>query len=590
VPEQHGPHRRLRHAERSDPAETDPSLAAAPFTEPSEPTPIAVRDRPRRTTVHAGLLLDGRYQLQQHISDRGADGDVQLWQGEDAVLARPVAIRLLIDPAPPTAGDPDGPVEDPAAELLAAARRAGQLVHNGAASTYDATTTDADGLRLAYVVSEWVTGISLLDLLRDGPLLPERSAAITLSVARVIAAAHALGITHGDLHPGDVVITSHGLIKVLDLEMRAAQGGLALDQRRDRDAESLGALLYACLTGRWPLGPGRGLPAAEHDPSGALRSPRQLRAGVPRELDALAMMALGQSVTNGPSSSHAHNGGLARSNGHAPGDGGPFLRAGSGAPLRPTAAAMVSALEAAVSDLPTGSQPALDDDPEAATPAAQSAKAAQAERLALITEQRRRTMRRRLFPIVLLVVLAVAAWLIGVAVDRIPHRSGTGATGNGQPSASATGSQLNLHSVTDFDPLGDGAENPSQVPLAYDGDLRTAWSTEQYYGSEWAGKLTKTGVGLAVDLGKPVDVTQVKLTFDEAGVVTELRWADSYSADPAAWTVAATSATDPAPEQTLRPKPGAHQYWLVWLTSLPRVSSDHGGTYMANLAEMAFYG
>ena len=74
------------------------------------------------------------------------------------------------------------------------------------------------------MVSEWVLGISLLDLLRDGPLLPERAAVVLLSVAKVIAAAHAVGVTHGDLHPGDVVITSHGLVKVLDLEMRAALG------------------------------------------------------------------------------------------------------------------------------------------------------------------------------------------------------------------------------------------------------------------------------------------------------------------------------------------------------------------------------
>ncbi len=73
---------------------TDP-LRLGPPTHPDAPVP-------RRTTLHPGVLLDGRYQLQRHISDRA---DVQLWQGEDQVLARPVAIRLLIDNGSPTAND-----------------------------------------------------------------------------------------------------------------------------------------------------------------------------------------------------------------------------------------------------------------------------------------------------------------------------------------------------------------------------------------------------------------------------------------------------------------------------------------------------
>ncbi len=258
-----------------EPAPTDPNMMAIPPTEQLSAVPVAT-PAAVRTTLHPGVLLDGRYQLQRHISDRG---DVQLWQGEDQVLARPVAIRLIIDTGLPTAMESID-------QLLAAARRSGQLIHNSAASTYDATTTSADGLPLAYVVSEWVLGISLLDLLRDGPLLPERAASVLLSVAKVVAAAHAVGVTHGDLHPGDVVITSHGLIKVLDLEMRAALGDRSAAERETRDVIGLGALLYASLTGRWPLAAGRGLPPAEHDHNGACRSPRQLRAGVPRELDA----------------------------------------------------------------------------------------------------------------------------------------------------------------------------------------------------------------------------------------------------------------------------------------------------------------
>jgi eukaryotic-like serine/threonine-protein kinase len=545
-----------RPAREPDP--TDPNLTAVPPTEELSAVPLAA---PVRTTLHPGVLLDGRYQLRRHISARG---DVQLWQGEDQVLARPVAIRLIIDTGLPTALEGID-------QLLAAARRSGQLIHNSAASTYDATTTSADGMPLAYVVSEWVLGISLLDLLRDGPLLPERAASVLLSVAKVVAAAHAVGVTHGDLHPGDVVITSHGLIKVLDLEMRAAFGERSAAEREARDVIGLGALLYASLTGRWPLDAGRGLPAAERDHNGACRSPRQLRAGVPRELDSLAMAALGSAA--GP---------------HSVGESPDELQPSSQR-SRPAASEMVDALQMIVAMLPTGSQPALDDDPEAYTPAGQTAKAAQAERMARETEARRRTIRRRVLPVTLLVVLALAAWLVGVAVGKLPGHSGGAPAVGSSASATPSGTVLKLASVVDFDPQGDGQEDPSGVPFAYDNNLGTAWSTEIYSGSPWGG-LPKTGVGLKVDLGKPVAVSQVRLVFDQPGVRVELRYSKNDAASQDAYTVAATSGPSPRISQVLSPRAGAYRYWLVWLTELPRQSTAGEATYSAALAEMRFYG
>jgi serine/threonine protein kinase len=545
---------------RREPAATDPSLAPIGAAEELTTAPPSA---PRRTTLHPGVVLDGRYQLRSHISARG---EVQLWQGEDQVLARPVAIRLIIDTGLPTALEGID-------QLLAAARRSGQVTHNSAASTYDATRTDADGMPLAYVVSEWVLGISLLDLLRDGPLLPERAAVVLLSVAKVVAAAHAVGVTHGDLHPGDVVITSHGLVKVLDLEMRAALGEQSAAERQTQDVIGLGALLYASLTGRWPLGAGRGLPAAERDSTGACRRPRQLRAGVPRELDTLAMAALGSAARGVPDPAMSDDGERPTPTGD-----------------RPTAAQLVDALQMIVSTLPTGSQPALDDDPESFTQAAQTAKAAQAERVARETEIRRRTIRRRVLPVVLLVVLALAAWLIGVAVGKIPGKSGGAPATRSTASATPTGSVLKLSSVTDFDPSpGDGQEDPSGVQFAFDNNIGTAWSTENYLYSQWGG-LGKSGVGLKVDLGKPVAVSQVRLLFQQKGVHVELRYSTVDGTSLDAYTVAATSGTNPGVSQTLTPRAGAYRYWLVWLTELPHTTVNGIATYSGSLAEMRFYG
>jgi serine/threonine protein kinase len=556
-------------------ASTAPHSPADPATRPhtnsdvSPPTgALTPPPRPResfgppvRTSVHPGVLLDRRYQLQQHISDRA---HIQLWQGEDQVLARAVAIRLVIDDGSHSASEDTN-------RLLDAARRSGQLLHTGAASTYDATTTTTDGLSLAYVVSEWVNGISLLTLLNDGPLLPNRAAAIVRSVAQVIAAAHAVGVAHGDLHPGDVIVTSHGLVKVLDLEMRSALGHSSATERRERDLVGLGALLYASLTGRWPLGAGRDLPPAELDPSGACRSPRQLRAGVPRELDSLAMAAL--SVGDGPAGEDPH-----------------YLPDG---PEPLTAAGFAAALTRILAELPTGSSPVFDDNPEADMPAVRTAKAAQAQRMAHDSAARRRSLRRRLLPIVLLVVLALAAWVIGVAVGRLPDDSGKVPKAGGTSTAKPLGKALALVAVHDFDPQGDGTEDPTGVPYATDGDthLNTFWSTEFYQLAPWGGNPTKTGVGLKVDLGRTVSLSQVRMLFTQPGVSVELRYNDSDSASLESYTVGASSGgPSPTPLITLAPRAGSHRYWLVWLTGLPKVTTSQGVGYLAQLSEMKFFG
>ena len=111
---------------------------------------------------------------------------------------------------------------------------------------------------------------------------------------------------------------------------------------------------------------------------------------------------------------------------------------------------------------------------------------------------------------------------------------------SGASGATATAKALPLASVTDFDPSpGDGVENPTEVGLSHDGNPNTAWSTEQYFGTQWGG--IKSGVGLKVDLGKPVAVSRVRLLFKESGVSVELRYADADSASLDAYTVAVSS-------------------------------------------------
>ncbi|MCK9893288.1 protein kinase family protein [Frankia sp. AgB32] len=282
---------------------------------------------PAGTAVLAESVLDRRYRLLSALTTRGP---VTLWRGDDNVLARPVAVRI-VEHDLLAAGEAGSPVlgvdpEQAARRLLAAAINSGRLVHPGAASTYDATTTTAGSRRISYVVSEWVDGRTMRQLTAQAALRPEQAGAVVLAAARVIAAAHERGIHHGDLNPGDVIVSSHGTVKIIDLEIggvlaeleRANGGGLdgpddhatdpeatriagggAVDDMAAADLRALGALLYSGLTGHWPLGGDRGLPTAPTS-GGRLRTPRQVTPTVPRDLDAITMAALGDDRAGAP--------------------------------------------------------------------------------------------------------------------------------------------------------------------------------------------------------------------------------------------------------------------------------------------------
>ncbi len=503
--------------------------------------PLAEGSRRQRGSLRSpadpdlhGQVLDGRYRLESLL---GSDGPVALWRGTDLVLARAVAVRILVH---------DGALDDEPMRLLAAARHAGRLVHPGGASTYEATTTPTGGTMITYVVTEWVKGRSLSAMLHEGPLPPSRAVWIVHAVAHVLAMAHQRGVAHGDLRPSDVIVTPHGQVKLLDLEVRAAltPGQPSFAERSRRDLYAVAALLYAALTARWPgSGSGSGsrertLAAAPLDDAGRVCTARQVRAGVPRDLDALAA-------------------GL--------------LQPGSSAAPPVSMQAFVDRLERS---------PVL----------ARSDAGAQAERIepgtvplvpVRLTPARRR--RRGYLAGGVAAVLLVAALLLGATVGHLPGAP------QGFPSAAVTsspaplGPPLPLTSVHDFDPEGaDRSEQPGRVPLAHDGNPGTAWFSDTYTSAAF-GQL-KSGVGLVVDLGSPRRVRQVELMLGAPGGALQLRTADTYGAAAADFSVVA--AADPAPSD-LRLTPSdtrPHRYWLIWFTRLPATA----GGFRADVAEMAF--
>src|SRR5690606_41886911 len=90
-------------------------------------------------------------------------------------------------------------------EVVTAARLASRVSDPRLIQVFDASDETEDGT--AYVVSEWVTGDSLLDLLQSGPIEPERGAALAGEAAEALAHAYEVGLTHLNLTPDRLIWT-----------------------------------------------------------------------------------------------------------------------------------------------------------------------------------------------------------------------------------------------------------------------------------------------------------------------------------------------------------------------------------------------
>ncbi|HVM41360.1 MAG TPA: Stk1 family PASTA domain-containing Ser/Thr kinase, partial [Acidimicrobiia bacterium] len=205
-------------------------------------------------------LYSNRYEILRHVA-RGGMAEVYL--ARDHLLDRPVALKVLF---PEYARD-EAFVERFRREAKAAA----QLNHPNIVAVYD--WGEEGGTY--FIVMEYVEGQSLRDMIhREGPLLPERAAEITADIAAALGFAHRHGVVHRDVKPGNVLITSHGQVKVTDFGIaRGREAGAltrtgmvmgtatyfspeqaqGLDVDPRSDVYSLGVVLYEMAVGSAPF-------------------------------------------------------------------------------------------------------------------------------------------------------------------------------------------------------------------------------------------------------------------------------------------------------------------------------------------------
>jgi len=152
-------------------------------------------------------------------------------------------------------------------------------------------------------------------------------------------------------------------------------------------------------------------------------------------------------------------------------------------------------------------------------------------------------------------------------------------TASSTPSASASaapspsGTPVAIAGIQALDPQGDSSENNDLAARAIDNDPQSAWRSEGYASAQFGG--IKKGIGLALDLGDPADVTAVTLTAPGSGGAVELRSADSPAYEGSS--KVAQGRVDGSGKVVLTPdKPVHTRYLVVWFTRAPlQGNGDH---------------
>ncbi|MGV8881351.1 MAG: serine/threonine-protein kinase [Rhodoglobus sp.] len=150
----------------------------------------------------SGLTFGGRYQLSSRVAIGGMG---EVWQATDLIIGRTVAIKILKDEY---LGDP-GFLE----RFRAEARHAALVNHEGIANVFDYGEEDGS----AFLVMELVPGEALSAIIERERVLPtDRVLDIVAQTASALQAAHAAGLVHRDIKPGNLLITPDGRVKITD--------------------------------------------------------------------------------------------------------------------------------------------------------------------------------------------------------------------------------------------------------------------------------------------------------------------------------------------------------------------------------------
>ncbi|MDH6127662.1 protein kinase family protein [Kitasatospora sp. GP82] len=513
---------------------------------------------------HSGDKIADRYRLEECIGQSAAFSS---WRAVDEKLRRAVGVHLL------AAG------HQRAKDVLAAAKSAALLGDPRFVQVLDAVQEG----ELVYVIREWLPDATdLAQLLAAGPMEPYDAYQMVRQVTDAIAAAHRRGQAHLRLTPRCVLRTESGQYRINGIAVDAALRGLSAEDSELTDTRSIGALLYAALTHRWPY------PEDRYDLQGLPKGlgcvpPDQVKAGVHKGLSELAARALCEQLPHSlePITSPEQ---LAKAVALTP-----KIRQ----PEPPAPPAFTPPrYNAPRPAQPNGGQGRPGQPPVGQPPGGHQHAVRHAPPPA--RRSRMRTLVKWTASLVALAAIGVASWQL---VSSLNSTTDTGDKGSvttspkaGQspsaPPVVSSGNPITIKNAYQFNVFGTGPEHEETAGNAIDNNPATTWSTSSYNANFPS---LKPGTGLMIDLGSAQKVTSVHVKFAGGDTTAELRAAPKDTSDTPSATKSgfdlfgAALISASGSEVDLRPQqPLTARYLLIWLTSIPK----DGDQYRGQIAEI----
>ena len=245
-------------------------------------------------------LLDNRYRILTKI---GVGGMADVYKGEDTLLGRPVAIKILHSNF---ASD-----DEFVSRFKREAQAAGKLNHPNIVNMYDVGYDQG----MHYIIMEYVDGETLKEYItRHHRLSSDEGVKITIAIGEGLEHAHAMGNVHCDIKPHNVIITNTGRVKVTDFGIARAMNTtntvmytnsimgsahyLSPEQASGKpvdgntDIYSLGVVLYEMLTGKVPFEGETPIAVALKHVREKVIPPTRYNPSIPPLLEAVVMKAL----------------------------------------------------------------------------------------------------------------------------------------------------------------------------------------------------------------------------------------------------------------------------------------------------------
>jgi tRNA A-37 threonylcarbamoyl transferase component Bud32 len=398
-----------------------------------------------------GTVLSGRYKLEAKL---GSGGMSTVYLAKDSTLDRDVAIKVMHREMSEQA--------DQLERFRQEARAVAKLSHPNVVAVIDA---GEDGGH-PYIVFEYVEGETLKQRIsRVGALDAQEALAYAIEIARGLTVAHGRNMVHRDIKPQNVLIDAEGRAKLTDfgISRQLEQDGMTATGRvlgttdyvapeqamghpvdPRSDVYSLGVVLYEMLVGQVPFHADSQVGVAMKHVNEELPDVQQRRP----EISAAAALVVERATAKDPSERYQQVGEM-------------------------------------IDDLSTALEV------EAARAGSTTGEATSVLDAVPPPQRKLSGPGRRSWAAVALFALVAAGALVAVFV--------IGNGGGGGGALKDKGATVPISSATDYDPQGDGEEDPGTVSLTVDGNpTGTAWSSEHYDTDTFAG--TKTGPDPGVGL------------------------------------------------------------------------------------------